>query len=160
MFYVDFYCGNGIIKWWWWWWCLLLNEQIRADEYSEVVRQLTSGPRFFCHLCCYNMPLVCLTFAALLCISLVAVPAILHRWSSWVSATEGAVSVTLTLQSSSKLATTRTTYGGGIEFVHAIVVWLCLLTVYLISMHLSRRMVSKLTTSFCIIQGIGHDSAD
>lgn len=76
-----------------------------------------SDAKFTCHVWCYNMPLAIVTFGILLLLCLTLVPAV------------------------ERLFLPKTTGLAGVEIVHGAIVWLCILTVYMVITHISRRKV-------------------
>ena len=97
-------------------WYIFHVFQIPADEYKAVICQLMEGTKFKCHIWCYNMPLAIFIFAVLLALCLIFIPII---------------------ESHILFQNHKT----GLEFVHGGIVWLCMLTLYMILAHLVRRKV-------------------
>lgn len=85
-----------------------------AEEYSDAINHLMSDSKFLCHVWCYNVPGAVLVFTVLLCLCLSIIPLAEVRW--------------LYRRSQS-----------GLEFVHAVVVWLCVLAIYMIAIPISKK---------------------
>ncbi len=78
---------------------------------------LMSDPKFRCHVWCYNVPAAGIFFTLLLGFCLAIIP----------------------------LVEARLVYHGaetGLEFVHAGIVWLCALTIYMVVIHIAKKKVS------------------
>lgn len=87
-----------------------------GEELCRAFGDLFSDARFACHSCCYSVPVASVTFVLLLILCISAVP----------------------LLESHLVYNHRQT---GLEFVHGGLVWLCLLTVYLSAVHVTRRQL-------------------
>ena len=90
---------------------------IPSEEYEEAISHLMSDQKFRCHVWCYNVPAALLFFTLLLGLCLTVIPIVETEF--------------VFLQK-------RT----GLEFLHAGIAWLCVLTSYMIVIHISKKKVS------------------
>jgi len=98
-------------------------EQLQAPEYSEAMRPLMSDCRFVCHNCCYNAPLATVLFTVLFCLLVTLVPVVEHRLIQLLDTSP------------------RRRHHTGLEFIHGIIAWLCVLSVYLVVSQLAKMKV-------------------
>ena len=101
-------------------------DQLQASEYSDAIHHLMSDCRFNYHNYCYNVPLVTVLFTVIFCLSVTLVPVIEHSLIQMQGPT-------------SRLHHT------GLEFIHGIIAWLCLLAVYLVVSQLAKSKVPPRT---------------
>ena len=90
---------------------------IPAEEYEEAVSHLMDDSKFRCHVWCYSVPAALLFFSLLLALCLTVIPIIETEYVFQQKET-------------------------GLEFLHAGIVWLCVLTAYMIIIHISKKRVS------------------
>ena len=91
---------------------------IPVEEFEEALLHLMSDNKFHCHVWCYNVPAALLFFTILLGLCLTVIPIveteyIFHRKET------------------------------GLEFLHAGIAWLCVLTAYMIIIHISKKKVRR-----------------
>jgi len=86
-----------------------------------------SDCRFVCHNCCYNAPLATLVFAILFCLHVTLVPVIERRLIQQLHARGPA----------------SRAHHTGLEFIHGIIAWLCVLAVYLVISQLAKMKVDR-----------------
>jgi len=110
--------------------CVWGGEQLQSTEYSEALRHLMSDCRFHCHNCCYNAPLATVVFTVLFCLHVTLVPVIEQQ---------------LIDTSKPASAAARLHHHTGLEFIHGIIIWLCLLALYLLITQLAKMKVHQLT---------------
>ena len=100
--------------------------QISQEDYRAAIAHLMSDSKFWCHVICYNVPFAVLFFALLLLACLVIVPLAEHARSDRRPNEIGSAHARHT----------------GIEVVHAGLVWLLALTLYVLTMQISKKKVT------------------
>ena len=88
--------------------------QVPLDEYRAVLDLLMSQFQFACHTFCFSLPFSVLFFVLLLGVCLLVIPLIEFHF----------------------LATST-----GLEYLHATVAWLCVLTIYMFCNHIAKQRV-------------------
>jgi len=113
----------------------MVYKQLQASEYNDSMDHLMDDCRFYCHNCCYNIPLATVIFTLLFCISITLVPAVEQYL--------------IELQTGP-----ASWHHTGLEFIHGIVAWLFMLATYLIASQLIKAKVQTQTSNLADVQHI------
>lgn len=115
--------------------------QISAEEYNHVISHLMSDGKFVCHAWCYNVPMAALFFVVLFCLSVTLAP-VIEEHVIYIRYKQQSNDVMPMDRAPSGSVTSRSMFRQtGLEFLHGVIFWLCVLAVYLIVVYIAKSKV-------------------